>query len=195
MQNRKNGNKKPILNQNFLQQENKLKREELRVHDSSSLTEQCFSCESNSVFYDASVGESICSNCGTVTMERSEAIDRGSQLTKGAKMPTSLAFPDKGLATVITNSNSDASGTSLNQTQINSVNKIRHYNKISFNNRTEIRNLRNALVIMAIIKDKLALTDPLMERSAYYYRKALEKKLIKGRSIREVVVASKRNKT
>jgi transcription initiation factor TFIIB len=43
---------------------------------------------------------------------------------------------------------------------------------------------------MAAIRDKLTLTDPVMERAAYYYRKTLQNKLIKGRSIREMVVAS-----
>ena len=43
---------------------------------------------------------------------------------------------------------------------------------------------------MAAIRDKLTLTDPVMERAAYYYRKTLHNKLIKGRSIREMVVAS-----
>jgi transcription initiation factor TFIIB len=93
------------------------------------------------------------------------------------------------LLLVITNSNTDASGTHLNPDQIASINRIRHFDKTSVN-RSEIRNLKNAFTIMTMIKDKLALTNPVMERSAYYYRKALEKKLVKGRSIREVVVAS-----
>ncbi len=113
-----------------------------------------------------------------------------SKATNQVGMPASLAFPDKGLPTVITNSNTDASGNSLNQDQISSANKLRYLDKTSGKSRTEIRNLRNALITMTIIKDKLALTDALMERSAYYYRKALDRKLIKGRSITEVVVAS-----
>ena len=43
---------------------------------------------------------------------------------------------------------------------------------------------------MATIKDKLTLTDLMIERAAYYYRKTLDKKLIKGRSIKEMAVAS-----
>jgi transcription initiation factor TFIIB len=117
-------------------------------------------------------------------------VDKESKATNRVGRLTSLAFPDKGLPTAISNSNTDASGTSLKQDQITSANKIRHFNRITVNNRTKIRNLRNALLTIAIIKDKLALTDAIVERSAYYYRKALDKKLIKGRSIREAVVAS-----
>jgi transcription initiation factor TFIIB len=153
-------------------------------------TELCSSCKLNSVINDLSTGETVCSNCGTVISERYEVIDKDLKATNQVNMPSSLTFPDKGLSTVIINANTDASGTSLNQDQITSVNRIRKFHKISASNRAEIRNLRIALITMATIKDKLALSDPLMERSAYYYRKALEKKLVKGRSIREMVVAS-----
>jgi transcription initiation factor TFIIB len=186
---------KPLLYHYYLQKENRLNDKNVRAHaDLSARTDPslqlCSICRSNSVFYDVTTGETICSNCGTVIEERDEVIDKDSKATNQVGMPTSLAFPDKGLSTVITNSNTDASGASLNQDQISSVNRIRQFDKISVNNRTEIRNLRNALMTMATIKDKLGLTDALMERSAYYYRKALDKKLIKGRSITEVVVAS-----
>ena len=43
---------------------------------------------------------------------------------------------------------------------------------------------------MAATKDKLILTDSVIERAAYYYRKTLSDGLIKGRSIKEMVVAS-----
>ena len=194
MQYRKRKNK-PLLYQYYLQKENRLNNKKARSYSdlsahADSSTQLCSICNLNSAFYDVSTGETVCSNCGTVISERDEVVGKDPKTTNQISMPTSLAFPDKGLPTIITNSNTDASGTSLNQDQITSANRIRHFNKTFVNNRTEIRNLRNALVIMAIIKDKLALTDPLMERSAYYYRKAREKKLIKGRSIREVVVAS-----
>ena len=39
------------------------------------------------------------------------------------------------------------------------------------------------------IKDKLALTDAVIEKAAYIYRKAMEKKLIRGRSIHGLVAA------
>jgi transcription initiation factor TFIIB len=191
-QKRKN---KPLLYHYYLQKENRLNDKKVRAHaDLSARTDSspqlCSICRSNSVFYDVTTGETICSNCGIVIVERDEVVDKDSKATNQVGMPTSLTFPDKGLSTVITNSNTDASGASLNQDQISSVNRIRQFDKISVNNKTETRNLRNALMTMATIKDKLALTDAVMERSAYYYRKALDKKLIKGRSITEVVVAS-----
>ena len=43
---------------------------------------------------------------------------------------------------------------------------------------------------MAATRDKLTLTDPVIERAAYYYHITLDCKLIKGRLIKEMVVAS-----
>ena len=105
-------------------------------------------------------------------------------------MPSSLVFPDKGLSTIITYSNTDANGTVLNQEQITSSNKIRYLDKIWGNNKNHLRNFKNAFGIMATVSDKLGLTNPVIERAAYYYRKAFDSKLIKGRAIKEMVVAS-----
>jgi len=116
-------------------------------------------------------------------------LEKALKTQEGSGMPFSLAYPDKGLSTIIMHSNSDAYGTSLNQDQISSINKIRYYDKLS-DSKTHIRNLKNAFAVMAAIKDKLTLTDPVIERAAYYYRKTLNSRLIKGRSIKEMVVAS-----
>jgi transcription initiation factor TFIIB len=43
---------------------------------------------------------------------------------------------------------------------------------------------------MASTKDKLGVANPVMERAAYYYRKSLYNEVIKGRSFKEMVVAS-----
>jgi len=43
---------------------------------------------------------------------------------------------------------------------------------------------------MVTVGDRLGLTNPVIERAAYYYRKAFDNQLIKGRSIKEMVVAS-----
>jgi transcription initiation factor TFIIB len=142
------------------------------------------------MIFDGSSGETICTKCGAVITERPTTLETGSSSSESFTNPVSLAFPDKGLSTVITSENVDASGTVLNHDQIQNVNKIRYLDKVSNNNRTQIRNLKSAFISMAAIRDKLTLTDPVMERAAYYYRKTLQNKLIKGRSIREMVVAS-----
>ena len=157
--------------------------------NSLSLTSFCQSCSSDSTIFDELTGETICTNCAAVISDKQILSDDDPCLKKELGKPTSLIFPDKGLFTVITSSNVDAYGTSLNQDQITNINKVRYYDKLS-GSRTKIRNLRNAFAVMATIRDKLTLTDPVMERAAYYYRKTLDNRLIKGRAIKEMVVAS-----
>jgi transcription initiation factor TFIIB len=149
----------------------------------------CNLCKSASIIFDESAGETVCSQCGTVTSERQMTIEKELKTKERSRMPFSLVYPDKGLSTVITYSNTDAYGTSLSQDQISSINKIRYYDRMS-DSKNHIRNLKNAFSVMAALKDKLNLTDPIIERSAYYYRKTLSSGLIKGRSIKEMVVAS-----
>jgi transcription initiation factor TFIIB len=150
----------------------------------------CRSCDSIWIIFDGSTGETICTKCGAVVTDKPTTLEIGPSSVESSRNSVSLAFPDKGLSTVITSANIDASGSTLNHDQIQNVNKIRYLDKVSNNNRTQIRNLKNAFVTMAAIRDKLTLADPVMERAAYYYRKTLHNKLIKGRSIREMVVAS-----
>ena len=174
------------LEENYLQKNKKLD-ENIKANYPPNLV--CHSCDSVWMIFDESSGETICTRCGAVITDRPTTLETGpSHESLGNSV--SLAFPDKGLSTVITSANVDASGSALNHDQLQNVNKIRYLDKVSNNNRTQIRNLKNAFISMAAIRDKLTLTDPVMERAAYYYRKTLHNKLIKGRSIREMVVAS-----
>ena len=160
------------------------------VDANRSISQQvCNPCKSMSVIFDEPKGETVCTDCGIVISEKQITLEKGTESKDTTGMPSSLVYPDKGLTTTITNQNTDAYGTSLNQDQISNVNKIRYYNRLS-DSKTHIRNLKNAFAVMATTKDKLTLTDPVIERAAYYYRKTLNSGLIKGRSIKEMVVAS-----
>ncbi|MGE5662328.1 MAG: transcription initiation factor IIB [Ignavibacteriales bacterium] len=150
----------------------------------------CPSCKSNGTIFDGLTGEIICTTCGTVVLDKQEIPVSDINAKSRSGMPSSLVFPDKGLSTVITYSNTDANGTLLNQEQITTSNKIRYLDKIWGNNKNHLRNFKNAFAIMSTVTDKLGLTNPVIERAAYYYRKAFDSKLIKGRAIKEMVVAS-----
>jgi transcription initiation factor TFIIB len=157
----------------------------------------CHTCNySKATIFDAETNETVCSSCGIVLRDKVEGSpdlrkysqeDIESRSRTG--MPTSLAFHDMGLSTFISYSNVDANGVRINSEQVNKVKRMRHLNRIS-SNRSHDRNLKNAFAILSSLKGKLSLNDALIEKSAYNYRKALEKRIIKGRSIRAVVVAS-----
>ena len=152
----------------------------MRNHAYSLLpTQFVIYADSESIIFDELTGETICSHCAIVISDKQTTFENDHKLKSDIGQPTSLVFPDKGLSTVITSSNTDANGTSLNQDQITSINKIRYYDKLS-GSKNQSRNLRNAFAVMAATKDKLTLTDPVIERAAYYYRKTLDSKLIKG---------------
>jgi transcription initiation factor TFIIB len=160
--------------------------------------EVCGLCKSRALVFDAETSETVCSLCGMVVRDNNESLGPEWRIYSGddiesksrTGMPTSLAFHDMGLSTFISYSNVDANGAAISPEQMSKVQRMRRWNKISSNNRSYHRNLKNAFAILSSIKDKLSLNDALIEKSAYNYRKALDKRIIKGRSIRSLVVAS-----
>jgi transcription initiation factor TFIIB len=160
--------------------------------------EICSLCDSRDLVFDAETSETVCSSCGMVVHDNTESMGPEWRVYSGGDiesksrtgMPTSLAFHDMGLSTFISYSNVDANGAVISPEQMSKVQRMRRWNKISSNNRSYHRNLKNAFAILSTIKDKLSLNDALIEKSAYNYRKALDRRIIKGRSIRALVVAS-----
>ena len=157
-------------------------------------SEECKNCKGETVVFDHGTGEKICSGCGVVlSVERENVdplIDMNMNLSSmNLGTPSSLAHHDKNLSTMISYSNVDADGVAIRVEQRSAIQRMRRWNKISNNNRSYHRNLKNAFAILIRIKDKLSLSDTIVEKSAYYYRKILDQNLIKGRSIKGFVVA------
>ena len=155
---------------------------------------ECQNCKGKTVVFDHGTGEKICSGCGIVLYVEREYIDplldtntNLSNMNLGT--PSSLAHHDKNLSTMISYSNVDADGIAISVDQRSAIQRMRRWNKISNNNRSYHRNLKNAFAVLIRIKDKLSLSETIVEKSAYYYRKILDQNLIKGRSIKGFVVA------
>ena len=104
-------------------------------------------------------------------------------------MPSSLTHFDKGLSTIIPYSTIDGNGSALNSEQRGNMQRMIRWNKISTSNRSHHRNLKNAFSVLLRIRDKLSLSQPVVEKAAYYYRKTLQLNLLKGRSINGFIVA------
>lgn len=164
----------------------------------SEQADVCTLCSGTSIVFDSETSEAICSSCGMVVKDNIESMGpewrsySGEDIESKSRtgMPSSLAFHDMGLSTFISYSNVDANGIAISAEQRSKVQRMRRWNKISSNNRSYHRNLKNAFAILSTIKDKLSLSDTLIEKAAYNYRKALDKKIIKGRSIRALIVAA-----
>ena len=150
--------------------------------------QRCPRCGKKAILTDTEIGELICGRCGYVISERLE--DSGPEWrsftdnkTNRTGAGTSLTIHDYGLATVINPINRDSVGKSLPYSMKKTFKRLRVWDGRSQAKAPIDRNLRHALSELGSMKDKLALSDPVIEKAAYIYRKALEKKMVSGRSI------------
>jgi transcription initiation factor TFIIB len=146
---------------------------------------------------DSLRGEILCASCGSVLVDKVE--DSGPEqrsftmedYTQNSRtgLASTLSIHDKGLSTVIGNVDKDAAGNSISSYMKYAFNRLRTWDSRSKSNSSE-RNLRSAFVIMASVQSKLEISDTVIERSAYLYRKALTKNIIRGRTISGMILAS-----
>lgn len=158
---------------------------------------QCSTCYSKKTITDESTGETVCNNCGMVLMENIEVSNQPRSFSKeeyeeraqtGA--PTSLARHDMGLSTMISRYDKDASGRQLDVDVRSMMYRLRTWDtRTQLHSPTE-RNLMFASNEFSKLKHKLTLSDVVIEKAAYIYRKAQERKLVRGRTMVALVAAS-----
>jgi transcription initiation factor TFIIB len=140
------------------------------------------------------------SNCGMVISDKVEDTSHlerhvfvGGQIDEtrartGA--PTSLASHDMGLATIVGKDDRDASGTKIDPSISSTMQRLRTWDfRVQLNSPSD-RSLRQAFMLLDILKDKLGLSDAITESTAYLYRKAQQRKFLRGRSIPAVICAA-----
>lgn len=158
--------------------------------------DHCPYCGQNKVVTDDKIGELYCTHCGYVISEN--IVDRGSEWRSfegdvGNKSrigdKASLMINDMGLSTVIGKINKDGTGKPISNMMKNSFTRLRRENSRIHSQKALDKNLIQAFSEMNSLKMKLALSDPIMESAAYRYRKAVERGLIRGRSIKAMVGA------
>ena len=158
---------------------------------------KCPSCGGKKIVSDQDTGELFCGKCGFVVTDkisdtgaewRSFANDESNRARTGAG--TSLTMHDMGLATVIGAEDRDAAGRSLPASMKAAIERLRTWDGRSQVHEPVDRNLRQAFSELDRLADKLTLSDSVVEKAAYIYRKALEKGLVRGRSISALIAAS-----
>ena len=157
----------------------------------------CLRCGKNSLLTDENTGEQFCEKCGYVISEKlqSSGPERRSFQNDGLDsartgMPASLAIHDMGLSTVINPLNKDATGKPLTASMKANIRRLRTWDSRSQVNKSDSKNLRQAFSELSRLKDKVSVSANVVEKAAYIYRKAMEKKLVRGRSISAMVTAS-----
>ncbi len=147
---------------------------------------------------DQVAGEQFCANCGYVISEKSQESgpewrsfsqdDHDNRARAGS--PTSLTIHDMGLSTIINPVNKDATGKPLTASMKSTITRLRNWDSRSQVQTPADRNLRQAFYELNRLKDKLTLSANVLEKAAYIYRKTMEKKLVRGRSISAMIAAS-----
>ena len=150
----------------------------------------CSICNKDQVVItDPESAEIICSACGAVMLERiqedrpewrafnlEETNDKSRTGT-----PISLARHDMGLSTIIGRINKDSSGNKIDSQTLSTMKRLRTWDLRT--QTSDDRSRQQAFSELHVLKDKLALPDAIVEKSAYIYRKAQEIGLIRGRTI------------
>jgi transcription initiation factor TFIIB len=158
----------------------------------------CSICKKNqTIITDLDSGEIVCSKCGVVICDKiqdtrqewrdfvnsEEAKDRSR-----TGVPTSLARYDMGLYTMIGRGRKDGRGQVLDASMCSTMGRLRKWDL-----RTQAstnRNLSAAFSQLDILKDKLGLSDAIIEKTAYIYRKAHERGLGRGRETAAALAAA-----
>jgi transcription initiation factor TFIIB len=152
------------------------------------------------IITDPESGEEICNKCGMIVSDKIQDINRREwrnmfdtvEITNKHRrtgIPISLARHDMGLSTVIGRTDRDASGKKIDAAMHTTMQRLRKWDS-----RAHIRTSSDISLIQAfneldIVKDKLALPDAVVEKSAYIYRKAKSNGLTRGRTISGLVAA------
>ena len=156
----------------------------------------CLVCMGRQIVTDDDTGELFCAKCGFVLKDkitdtgaewRSFSSEESSRARTGAG--TSLTMHDMGLSTVIGAYNKDSTGKPLAAGIKSSIDRLRTWDSRTQAQTSADKNLRQALNEMNKLKDKLALNDVVVTNAAYIYRKAMDKRLVKGRTIHGLVAA------
>jgi len=162
------------------------------------LVDKCPECTSKNLVHDYDSGETICGDCGLVLYE--QMMDKGpewrafTQEEKASRsrvgMPTSYSIHDKGLSTAISQVDRDAFGRKLPQSTRLQMWRLRKWQIRSRVHSSVDRNLAQAMAELKRLSSKVFISAPIREKAAVAYRKALDKGLVRGRSINAIAAAS-----
>jgi transcription initiation factor TFIIB len=159
---------------------------------------KCPECGAANLVHDNDTGETICAGCGLVLYE--QMINKGpewraftlEQKSSRSRVgcPTSYSVHDKGLSTTISQIDRDALGRRLPLSTRLQMWRLRKWQIRSRVQSSKDRNLAQAMSELDRLSDKVYLPQPTKEKAALIYRKALDKDLVRGRSIATIVTAS-----
>jgi transcription initiation factor TFIIB len=152
-------------------------------------------CKTYPVVTDSDRGEIFCGGCGLVLVQNLDDTlneNRGfssEDFMKNARTgpATSLTMFDRGLSTVI-GTNKDSSGNNLSRKTRFEFNRLRIWDQRSKSRTTS--SLSKAFTLLHGMKTKLGIPNNVVENAAYIYRKVVNQKLTRGRTMASLISAS-----
>ena len=160
--------------------------------------EKCPECGEQNLVHDYDTGETVCGDCGLVLYE--QMLDKGpewrafTQQEKASRSrvggPSSYSVHDKGLSTAISQVDRDAYGRKLPLSTRLQMWRLRKWQIRSRVHSSTDRNLAQAMSELDRLSDKVYIPSAIKEKAAVIYRKALDKGLVRGRSIASIAAAS-----
>lgn len=149
----------------------------------------CPNCGDGQKILDHESGELICTSCGFVIHERirQDAPLVTDPAARETTSPTSLARSGMGLSTIIGRPDKSA-GSGLDAAMRSTFDRLRAWD-FRIKARDE-RTLRKAFVQLDRLRSILGLPDAAVEKTAYIYRRAQERGLIRGRTMSAVLGAA-----
>jgi len=175
----------------------RLRKEKEKLGEFEKATVECPECGTHTLVHDYEKAELVCNKCGLVV--DANFIDQGpewrafdyEQSIKRSRVgaPMTYTVHDKGLSTLIDWRNRDSHGKSVSSTSRAQLYHLRKWQRrIRLSNATE-RNLAFTLSELDRMESALGLSQNVRETAAIVYRKAVERNLIRGRSIEGVTAA------
>ena len=155
--------------------------------------------DNRNIINDPESGEIICGICGLVlSIEKSQEIrpewrnfnteQSNNRIRTG--MPTSLARHDMGLSTIIGRTDRDYTGNAIDTSIKSTIDRLRILDYRTQLHSSTDRSLKKAFSELDFLKDKLALPDSVVEKTAYIYRKAQQRGMIRGRTVSAMLAAA-----
>ncbi len=149
---------------------------------------KCSECKSTDLLHDSQRGEIICENCGLVANsvffsrepEWRAYNSEEERMKVRVGLPTS-ALNNREMRTIIGGKTKDSYGKTLSTSTQAKFTRLSQMDERIQDRET--RNLKSALIELKRIKSHLAISDDIGETAVLFYKIALKKNLIKGRSV------------
>lgn len=156
---------------------------------------QLDACKTYPAITDSERGEIVCGGCGLILVDSMSDVSYENNgyssedfMTQARTGPaTSLTMYDRGLSTII-GTNKDSTGKPLSNKTKYDFNRLRTWDQRSKSKQTA--SFSKAFTLMNGMKTKLGLSNNVVESAAYIYRKIVDAKLTRGRTMASLISAS-----